>query len=141
MFSWKGMLLTVYLCLFSLPGLCLAEENKEKAPADTLSVAEIAICDTVVNKAPVDTSKVFQQPVERLYCFTRVEGCPDPTFVTHIWYWGDKKMAEVKLPVKSRRWRTWSSKRIAKEWTGEWRVEILSSEEKLLKAVRFEIKE
>ncbi len=141
MFCRKEMALIVFLCSLLLPGLCLAEESKEKAPADTLSVTEIAICDTVVNRAPVDTSKVFQQPVERLYCFTKIESCPGTTFVTHIWYWGDKKMAEVKLPVKSRRWRTWSSKRIAKEWTGEWKVEILSSEEKLLRAICFEIKE
>ncbi len=169
MFLKKGMMLAVFLCLALLPGLCLAQESRckssgdtvavcdtpsvaetavcdtpavaETAVCDTVSVAEIAICDSVVNRAPVGTKEVFQQPVEKLYCFTKIEGCPDTTCVTHIWYWRDKKMAAVELPVKSRCWRTWSSKRIVKDWTGKWRVEVLSAEGKLLKTVCFEIRE
>ncbi|RMH43608.1 MAG: DUF2914 domain-containing protein, partial [Gammaproteobacteria bacterium] len=42
----------------------------------------------------------------------------------HVWYWQDREMARVDLPVRSSNWRTWSSKRILPEWTGPWRVVV-----------------
>ncbi len=141
MISLKGIMLIIWLCLALLPELFMSQEGEAGASADTLSVAQIAVCDSIVNRAPVGARQVFQMPVERLYCLTKIDGCPDTTFVTHIWFHGDKEMASVRLPVKSEQWRTWSSKRIVKDWMGEWWVQVLYSEEKLLGDIRFEIKE
>ena len=34
----------------------------------------------------------------------------------------------VVLPVRTSEWRTWSSKTLLPEWTGEWMVEVLSKD-------------
>ena len=36
-------------------------------------------------------------------------------------------MARVSLPVRSAKWRTYSSKKIVPEWTGEWEVQVVDS--------------
>jgi hypothetical protein len=46
----------------------------------------------------------------------------------------------LNIPVRSSSWRTWSSKRILKEWQGIWRVDILLPGGKLLISKEFLVK-
>ncbi|NIU01322.1 MAG: DUF2914 domain-containing protein [Nitrosopumilaceae archaeon] len=39
--------------------------------------------------------------------------------------------------MKGKKWRTWSSKRIVEEWTGTWRVDVVSTAGKVLKSKEF----
>ncbi|MFA5517517.1 MAG: DUF2914 domain-containing protein, partial [Desulfuromonadales bacterium] len=75
--------------------------------------------------------------VDKIYCFTRLVGAEEDTTVTHVWYYGGEEMSRMTLPVRSSDWRTWSSKNILPEWTGDWRVEVLSAEGKLLMTLPF----
>ena len=100
-------------------------------------VEGMVFCTGVQSWKPVGTAKTFPNTVERIYCFTRVNGAEEPTAVTHVWYYNDEEKARVTLPVKSRSWRTWSSKRILAGWTGRWRVEVLAEDEKLLRSSEF----
>ena len=63
----------------------------------------------------------------------------DSTTVSHVWYHGENRRADVKLNVRGYRWRTWSTKVIQKDWTGDWRVDIVSADGKILKSKRFRI--
>ncbi|HID92795.1 MAG TPA: DUF2914 domain-containing protein [bacterium (Candidatus Stahlbacteria)] len=107
---------------------------------DTLRVTDMKFCIAVQDREPIGVDTVFADTVKKVYCFTLIEGAKDTTFITHIWYHGTEKRAEVKLMVGSIRWRTWSSKRIMKEWVGKWRVEVVSAEGKLLRTKEFYIK-
>lgn len=98
----------------------------EHVDGDGVRVERIAICKDVQDRVPIDMDTTFSADAGSLYCFTRIEGATDTTSVTHVWYYGEKKMAEVTLPVRSIRWRTWSNKRLLPRWTGTWTVVILS---------------
>jgi hypothetical protein len=104
---------------------------------DALKIEDMAFCTGVDSWAPVGAARTFPETVGRVYCFTRVTGAADHTAVTHVWYYADEEKARVTLPVKSRSWRTWSSKLILESWTGRWRVDVLTEDGKLLRSSEF----
>jgi hypothetical protein len=105
--------------------------------SQNFSVQEMVFCTSIEDREPVQPDSIFQDTVEQVYCFTRVTGTPDSTSIFHVWYHDGEEAARVELPVMSSPWRTWSSKRILKEWHGIWRVDILMPGGKLLVSKEF----
>lgn len=126
--------LCVSVCLLA-SAIVIAQEK------DQLRVVEINTCTGVENREPVGVDSTFSQEVERVYCYTIFEGAQSLTEVTHVWYHGDEQRAEVGLTVQPGTWRTWSSKRIVPEWTGEWQVDVVADDGTVLKTVKFVINE
>ncbi len=102
-----------------------------------LVVAKGVITTAVENQQPVDEIESFPADYGKLYCFTRVVGASGDTEVTHIWYYQEHEMARVSLPVRSRDWRTYSSKRVLPNWKGEWRVVIVDRDQHELMTIPF----
>ncbi|MEJ2657241.1 MAG: DUF2914 domain-containing protein, partial [Desulfobacterales bacterium] len=94
----------------------------EKQTEDTASAAaqkqpelfleEIQFYRNVKDRQPSGIGSVFPEDLDKLYCFTKIGGAVRTTYVYHVWYFRDKEIARVKLPVKSKSWRTWSSKNL-----------------------------
>ncbi len=87
----------------------------------------------------VGETAVFEAGVDRIICLSVVDGLEAPTSVTHVWYRDGKTMARVDLNVGSSHWRTWSSKRLLPQWTGNWEVKILDSDNRVLGSAAFSI--
>ncbi|MEJ2699203.1 MAG: DUF2914 domain-containing protein [Desulfuromonadales bacterium] len=104
-----------------------------------LKVAEGTITTKVVDRAPVDHLQTSPASTGTLYCYTRIAGASGDTTVTQVWYREGQEMARIVLPVRSADWRTWSSKRILPQWTGQWKVEILDSEGHILQTIPFSV--
>ena len=98
------------------------------ARAQELTVARAVVCRDVVDRTPVDVGESVPAGSGRVFCFTWIKGAVEETVVTHNWYYQGALKASVTLPVRSASWRTWSSKSLLPEWTGDWMVEILSKE-------------
>jgi hypothetical protein len=127
--------------LFVLAGLALlfgALAGAQEAPG--LAVEEMVFCAAVQDRAPSLPDTAFASTVEKVYCFVRVTGAADTTSITQVWYYGDREMSRVELPVKSANWRTWSSKTILPEWQGAWRVDVLGPGGDVLKSGSFAIR-
>ena len=107
--------------------------------AEPITIEDGAITTAIKNLIPQKTAQSFPANVGMLYCFTKVVGSKTETSITHTWYYQDKKMSEVVLPVKSLYWRTWSEKKIIPEQKGAWRVDVTSSDGTLLKTITFTI--
>jgi hypothetical protein len=105
-----------------------------------LAVEEMVFCAAVQDRAPSLPDTAFASTVEKVYCFVQVTGAADTTAITHVWYYNDREMSRVELPVKSANWRTWSSKKILPEWQGTWRVDVLAPGGEVLKSGSFAIK-
>lgn len=99
-----------------------------EAVAGKLSVAEISITTNIENRVPLDPAEKFTVGVEKLYCYTKIVGGTEGSRITHRWKKGDEIMANINLNVNGSPWRTFSSKNIMKEWTGNWTVEVLDGE-------------
>lgn len=138
-----------YLTVFALFSLVVAPRLPLQAealdpPADEAKPAALVINDGVIatsveNRLPLGTGEQFPAGVGRLYCFTTVSGAQSHTSISHTWYYQEKKMAEVVLPVRSANWRTWSSKMILPAWKGDWRVAVTDEDGILLKTIIFTV--
>ena len=126
----KNFLLTVFILIVAIIDL--------KAQF-ILKIERIAVSTGVENRLPVGESDTFADSVGTLFCYTEIRGMGDSTTVSHVWYHGENRRADVKLNVRGYRWRTWSTKVIQKDWTGDWRVDIVSADGKILKSKRFRI--
>ncbi len=105
-----------------------------------IKVSDFVIALGVQNLTPKGISEAFPSSVQKLYAFCKIKGSLDNINIIHVWYYGEKLMAMVRLPIKSLSWRTYSSKKILPEWTGPWRVDITTEDGLLLNTVRFIIK-
>lgn len=126
----KNFLLTLFILIVAIIDL--------KAQS-ILKIERIAVSTGMENRQPVGESDTFADSVGTLFCYTEIRGMGDSTTVSHVWYHGENRRADVKLNVRGYRWRTWSTKVIQKDWTGDWRVDIVSADGKILKSKRFRI--
>lgn len=108
--------------------------------AINMEVVEMEICTAVQDRLPVGVDTVFLKTVEQLYCYTKISGGSEPSKIWHVWYYNDQEMARIELSVKAEMWRTWSSKKIAEEWIGDWRVDVVNEAGIVLKSKAFKIK-
>ena len=107
------------------------------ALAQEISVSQAVVCPEILDRMPVGSSDVIPVGTERVYCFTRIDGAQGETEITHNWYYKGALKASVVLPVRTRGWRTWSSKTLLPDWTGEWMVEVLSKDGTPLESLIF----
>jgi hypothetical protein len=142
-------ILLVLLSILILSGVCFAQEDPaKKQMEDTASAAaqkqpglvleDIQFYTAVEDRQPSGVGSVFPEDLDKLYCFTKIGGADRTTYVYHVWYFGNKKIARVKLPVKSKSWRTWSSKNLHMG-LGYGYVEIVSESGDILGRAEFEI--
>lgn len=118
-------------------GQAASKPEAQSAAQNGVQIEDTAVCQDVVDRAPVGSGDVFAKQIARVYCFCRVVGMEGQGSITHNWYYKGALKASIKLPVRSNNWRTWSSKAMTPEWTGEWMVEILSEEGTPLESIIF----
>lgn len=104
-----------------------------------LSVEEASIATGIEELSPAGTGKSFPRDAGKLWCYSKIGGGGEGDSIVHNWYYGERLMAEVKLPINSPLYRTYSSKNILPGWTGQWRVEIIDTEGTLLKTLNFTV--
>lgn len=81
----------------------------------------------------------FASDVGKLVCFSRVLGAEKQTQIYHVWYYGGRTIAKIPLQIKSRSWRTWSTKKILPGWTGDWVVKVLDGDGLVIASQKFKI--
>ena len=127
---------------FLLPALLvvmLSFPCSSPAESTPVKITEMAITTKIVRGNPIDSvHRISSASVKALFCFTRltseVEG---ETVITHVWYRDGNKVAEYQLPVKGKKWRTYSRKTVEKDSAGDWRVDAVDSAGTVIKSVSF----
>jgi hypothetical protein len=106
---------------------------------NVLGITEMTVTTKIVRGNPIDSvHRISSASVKALYCFTRLQSATvEETVIRHVWFRDNEKVGEYALPVKGKRWRTFSKKMIEKRWSGDWRVEAIDSEGHILKTVKF----
>ena len=104
-----------------------------QALVDSDILIESAILTTgIQNKQATDTlGNRIPKQIRTLYFFTQLKGAEKQT-VYHRWIYKNQEMALIPLKINSNLYRTWSSKRMASAWQGEWMVEILNSKKEVI---------
>ena len=111
-------------------------EDESMTPSE-IRIEDAVICRDVVSLDPVGAGDVFSSGLKKLMCFTRVVGAKEDTEIIHNWYFGEKLLSSISLHVGSDNWRTYSSKTILPQHKGEWKVEIVLPDGRLLEKIYF----
>ncbi len=130
------IIFAAFLNIF-LSAACFSQQ--EEKIKYSIKITDASICRGVMERIPVESGEIFSYDVKKLFCFTRVVGAQTDTAVIHEWYFKEKMVSRVVLPVRSGNWRTYSSKTINPKDTGQWMVKILSQDALLLKKIYFVI--
>ncbi|MBW1731222.1 MAG: DUF2914 domain-containing protein [Deltaproteobacteria bacterium] len=134
----RGQLICLVVALLFV-SFVLSSQSVLAAESSPLQVAEASICVDVVGLQCQGGDTTFSSHLGKLYCFTRIIGAQSPTQIFHVWYYKDKERARVPLQVNSPNWRTYSSKLIQSHEIGQWRVEVLGPDNKLIKSIYFQV--
>jgi cytoskeletal protein RodZ len=106
-----------------------------------MSVAEAIICEKVKDRMPAGKQTSFPWSIPRIYVWSLIKAEKYPSKIRHIYYFGDQKISDVALDVRSFSWRTWSYQTISdKRYKGPWRVDIATAAGQVLRRLYFEVK-
>jgi hypothetical protein len=88
---------------------------------------------------PTGGATSFNDDVGTLHCWSKITGAHGETTIKHIWMRDGKEMATVELSVKGDPWRTFSQKKIAPQWTGNWEIKVVDADGTTLKSISFTV--
>ena len=131
----KKLCITVALLLLAASAFAQEEAS---VPAQALEV-ETQMCTGVQDRMPVGPTDTFPEGTEMVCLWMKVTGAEDTTAITLVWSLNGEEKARHDLPVKSPSWRTWATKNLLPEWTGQWEVKVLNPQGDILKAVEFTV--
>ena len=107
------------------------------AAAADAPAATVVVCTSIQDNSCAGAETSFNVDVGKLWGFSQVTNVSDK--IVHVWFFKDKELGRVDLPVKAARWRTWSNITVAKNMIGPWRLEARDSSGKLLASFNFSI--
>lgn len=136
----KWMMVTLIGMILVVPSLAFAQQTPQGADQGDLQVVRDAVATGISNREPMSPGQAFPPSLGQIYYFTEVRSPSPGTEIAHVWYYGEREVARVTLPIAGTRWRTWSSKQIPPGWTGQWKVEAVTTEGTVLAFKAFSVK-
>ncbi len=112
-------------------------EPSPLASQNVITIVDAQICEEIVDHEPVSSSDVFTGEILKLHCYSKIESSEE-TEIRHIWSFSNNIVAEIPLRIGiSSGWRTNSSKNIRSVDKGNWKVEIVDTNDNVLKTLQF----
>ena len=125
------------LCFLLVP-LAIAALATPTAAQETQEITvEGVIAVDVMDREPVEPGTTFSADVGTLWCWTKVTGAEGMT-LEHVWSYGEYEWV-VALDIGGSPWRTYSSKKIVPERTGEWTVAVRTMDGQVLEELTFTV--
>lgn len=129
------------LALALLPLAAHADEL-QPAPAEAtapIALSAIATGTAIEDRALVGEASRFDLGAGRVYVWLELAATA-PGALEMVWRRGDKIVQTVAVDVgKSRRWRTWSYRRLGRGDAGRWTVTVVDGEGRALGEAAFEV--
>ena len=114
-----------------------AQNPTQAGTAKPAVTVEVAVGTAVADHALTGAAESFPKGTEKLYCFSKVTGAADSE-VEHVWYKGDAEQGRVKLKVGGSPWRTYSTKTLGPDASGDWRCDVVQNGT-VLQSVKFKV--
>jgi len=112
----------------------------QETKSHSLRLRDIQICTNVVKRTPEGTDVYFNNDVDSLFCYTRIQNQGQKQEVKHVWYYEDQLMTQIRYNIKkSNIYRSWTRKTILPHQVGQWRVDIQDASGKIIGSKEFQI--
>jgi hypothetical protein len=113
-----------------------AQAATQAGAAKSVAVAEVSVGTAVANHELTGSAQSFPKGTSKLYCLSKLTGAD--SVVEHVWYKGDAEQGRVKLNVGGSPWRTYSTKTLGPDASGDWRCDVVSNGA-VLQSVKFKV--
>jgi hypothetical protein len=133
---WSSAAVLAAAILFS-PSIARAQNPAQAGAPKAAATAEVTVGTAIADRALTGEAESFPKGTEKLYCYSKVTGA-DSTGIEHVWYKGDTEVARVKLKVGGSPWRTYSSKTLGPDASGDWRCDVVQNGT-VLQSVKFKV--
>lgn len=132
--------LTLIVAGFSLPlGWAQDTAPVTEPVSQTPVLVQAQMCEAIDKFQPVNPAVVFSISLGRVYCFTAFDPVFEESVVYHRWFRQDRLISSARLVLNPPRWSSFSSIQLRPADKGPWRVEIVDSQDKLIRTLRFGI--
>ena len=108
-------------------------------PSAAIDVTTAVVGTGVEDREPVGAGTSFPASVGTVYFYTVFEGDFGERRVEHVWIRNGEEVGRVPLTVNGPRWRTWSSKTVPADWTGEWEARVVDADGSVLATAAFRV--
>lgn len=133
-----SLLVATAIALAFAPGAhAQAPAPTQAGAAKSSASAEVSVGTAVADHALTGAAESFPKGTEKLYCFSKLTGAADSE-VEHVWYKGDAEQGRVKLKVGGSPWRTYSTKTLGPDASGDWRCDVVQNGT-VLQSVKFRV--
>jgi len=122
------------LSLIGAPAVAQDAAMQEAGPT-----VEAAVGTAIVNRELEGAADTFPATVGTVYCWIKVGKTQAGTTVDAVWYHNDVEVGRKTLNIGGSPWRTNSSKVIPPDALGNWRVDVMAPDGKVLKSVAFKV--
>jgi hypothetical protein len=114
--------------------------KNQDAQVHSLNLRDIQICKNIVKRNPEGTDVIFNNDVDSLFCYTRIQNQSKKQEVKHVWYYKDQLMTQIRYNIKkSNIYRSWTRKTVLPHQVGHWRVDVQDSAGKIIGSKKFQI--
>jgi hypothetical protein len=134
---WSTAALLTAAAILASPSRANAQNPTQAGAAKTAATVEASVGTAIADRALSGAAESFPKGTEKLYCFSRVTGAADSE-IEHVWYKGDAEQGRVKLKVGGSPWRTFSSKTLGADASGDWRCDVVQ-DGTVLQSVKFKV--
>jgi hypothetical protein len=135
---WSSAAVLAAAILLS-PSIARAQNPAQAgAPTANAATAEASVGTAIADRALTGAAESFPKGTEKLFCFSKVTGADSTSGIEHVWYKGDTEVARVKLKIGGSPWRTYSSKTLGPDASGDWRCDVVQNGT-VLQSVKFKV--
>jgi len=105
-----------------------------------LDITSLVIATNIIEKTPIDASRLFLNDINELYCFTVVDNTLKDNKIIHNWNRYEQDYFKSIIRVgESPNWRCWSRITIRPEMIGDWQVIVTDTVGNPLDSIEFSI--
>lgn len=120
-----------------VPGIVWTEELI--APSEEPTLVKAVMCESIQKFTPTNEAVAFSIDLGKLYSFTDFDPVPKQTVIYHKWYQKGRLVTVKRLTINPPRWSSFSSMQLRDADKGPWQVDIIDSNDKLIKTLRFSV--
>lgn len=113
-----------------------APTREDEMPAAGLSVADSGVGSHIVDLQLRGRADSFEAG-SAVYFWTRIVGGAEGDAIRHVWRHEGKLIGYVPLELGGPHWRTYSQRELPAERTGQWTVEVVDADGRVLAEHRF----
>jgi hypothetical protein len=113
-----------------------AQAATQAGTAKPSAAVEASVGTAVANHELTGAAESFPKGTSKLYCFSKVVGAD--SVIEHVWYKGDAEQGRVQLKVGGSPWRTYSTKTLGPDASGDWRCDV-EQNGAVLQSVKFKV--